>query len=44
MKKSKNIGIITQIISAIVDVRFEGELPSILDALECQHGEKKNYI
>ncbi len=28
-----NIGTITQVIGAVVDVRFEGELPSILNAL-----------
>ena len=31
MKKGK----ITQIIGAVVDVKFEGELPEILTALEC---------
>ena len=34
MAKSKNIGTITQIISAVVDVHFEGDLPAILSALE----------
>ena len=28
-------GIITQVIGAVVDVKFEGELPEILTALEC---------
>src|SRR5262252_4340269 len=30
---SSDIGTITQVIGAVVDVRFEGELPSILSAL-----------
>ncbi|MCH7806370.1 MAG: F0F1 ATP synthase subunit beta [Proteobacteria bacterium] len=34
MAKSKNIGTITQIIAAVVDVHFEGDLPAILSALE----------
>src|SRR3954451_11923173 len=29
-----NVGTITQIIGAVVDVRFEGDLPSILSALQ----------
>ena len=35
-KKSegKNTGVVTQVISAVVDVKFEGELPAILNALE----------
>ncbi len=37
MRKGK----ITQIIGAVVDVRFEGELPEILTALECQNGENR---
>jgi F-type H+-transporting ATPase subunit beta len=32
-----NVGYITQVISAVVDVRFDGEMPRILDALECTH-------
>src|SRR3954469_11898191 len=28
-----NVGTITQVIGAVVDVRFEGELPSILNSL-----------
>ena len=31
-------GIITQVIGAVVDVKFEGELPEILTALECDNG------
>ncbi|MEE8258980.1 MAG: F0F1 ATP synthase subunit beta, partial [Sphingomonadales bacterium] len=34
MAKSKNTGSITQIIGAVVDVHFEGDLPAILNALE----------
>ena len=33
---SKTIGEVTQVISAVVDVRFEGKLPRILNALECE--------
>ncbi len=29
-------GVVTQVISAVVDVKFEGALPSILNALECE--------
>ena len=31
-------GKITQVIGAVVDVKFEGELPEILTALECDNG------
>ena len=30
-------GKITQVIGAVVDVRFEGQLPEILTALECDN-------
>src|SRR5947209_14306395 len=30
---TNNVGTITQVIGAVVDVRFDGELPSILSAL-----------
>lgn len=37
-----NIGKITQVISAVVDVEFEnGELPAIYNALECENNGKK---
>jgi F-type H+-transporting ATPase subunit beta len=36
-----NEGRITQVISAVVDVVFEGELPAILNALECELEGKK---
>ncbi|HTZ35588.1 MAG TPA: F0F1 ATP synthase subunit beta [Stellaceae bacterium] len=35
---SNSVGTITQIIGAVVDVRFEGELPSILSALHVDNG------
>ncbi len=35
--KAKATGKITQVIGAVVDVQFEGELPAILDALECDN-------
>jgi len=42
MAKSKNTGRITKVISAVVDVKFDsGELPPILNALECDNGGKK---
>ena len=34
-------GQITQIIGAVVDVKFDGELPEILTALECKNGENR---
>jgi len=34
-------GKITQIIGAVVDVKFDGELPEILSALECKNGDNK---
>ena len=33
----KNIGIVTQIIGAVVDVQFKDELPEILNALETEN-------
>ena len=33
----KNIGIVTQIIGAVVDVQFNDELPEILNALETEN-------
>ncbi len=35
-----NIGKITQVTGAVVDVQFEGELPAILNALHVQHDNK----
>ncbi|WP_298467755.1 F0F1 ATP synthase subunit beta [uncultured Erythrobacter sp.] len=33
-------GVIAQVIGAVVDVQFEGELPAILSALETKNGDK----
>jgi F-type H+-transporting ATPase subunit beta len=41
MNKTQNTGTITQVISAIVDVVFEGHLPSVLNALECDNNGNK---
>jgi F-type H+-transporting ATPase subunit beta len=38
---NNNVGRIVQITGAVVDVRFEGELPKILNALEVQNQGKK---
>ena len=38
---TNNKGTISQVIGAVVDVRFEENLPPILGALECQMGDKK---
>mgnify|MGYP006281846793 CR=1 FL=1 len=40
-EKNKEIGTITQIIAAVVDVHFEEELPPILTALECEQDGRK---
>jgi F-type H+-transporting ATPase subunit beta len=32
-----SIGKITQVIGAVIDVQFDGHMPQILNALECQH-------
>src|SRR5436189_2499722 len=37
MKMTNQVGHITQVIGAVVDVQFEGELPAILNALETQN-------
>ena len=37
----KNIGIITQVTGAVVDVSFEKDLPAILNALEVDHEGSK---
>ena len=34
-------GKITQVIGAVVDVQFEGELPAILNALHTQNGDTR---
>ncbi len=38
---SKNKGIITQVIGAVIDVKFPGELPAILNALETENDGKR---
>ena len=35
---SNNIGSVSQVLGAVVDVQFEGELPNIMNALECDNG------
>ncbi len=37
-KVSNNIGKVSQVLGAVVDVRFEGNLPAIMSALECDNG------
>ena len=39
MKKLE--GIVTQVISAVVDVRFDNHIPAILNALECMIGDRR---
>lgn len=41
MSEKQNLGVITQIIGAVIDARFEDKLPAIYDALECQLNDKK---
>ena len=36
-----NVGVVTQILGAVVDVKFDGDLPAILNALETQHNGKR---
>ncbi|MED5395481.1 MAG: F0F1 ATP synthase subunit beta [Pseudomonadota bacterium] len=36
-----NVGAISQIMGAVVDVKFEGDLPEILNALEINHQDKR---
>jgi len=36
-----NVGSITQILGAVVDVKFDGDLPNILNALEMEHSGKR---
>lgn len=40
MSKKTNTGIVTQILGAVVDVRFEEQLPNILNALHTKVGER----
>ena len=34
---ANNVGSITQVLGAVVDVKFDGHLPAILNALHCDH-------
>jgi len=36
-----NVGVVTQILGAVVDVKFDGDLPAILNALEIDHNGKR---
>jgi F-type H+-transporting ATPase subunit beta len=38
---TNNVGKITQVLGAVVDVQFEGELPAIMNALETQIGDMR---
>src|SRR5665213_1934238 len=40
-KVTNSIGTITQVIGAVVDVRFDGELPSILNALHVENDGRR---
>ena len=35
-ENTNTIGKVTQVLGAVVDFQFEGELPQILNALHCQ--------
>ena len=37
-KARNNIGSVSQVLGAVVDVKFEGDLPKILSALHCENG------
>jgi F-type H+-transporting ATPase subunit beta len=37
---SNNVGRITQVLGAVVDVQFPGELPAIMNALHCRLGDR----
>jgi F-type H+/Na+-transporting ATPase subunit beta len=41
MAKAKATGKVTQVIGAVVDVQFEGDLPEILNALETENNGKR---
>ena len=41
MAKAKATGKVTQVIGAVVDVQFEGDLPQILNALETVNNDKR---
>ncbi len=37
---TKSTGTVTQIMGAVIDVKFKGDLPEILSALHCMNGDK----
>ena len=37
-KVNNNIGKVSQVLGAVVDVQFDGDLPAIMSALECDNG------
>ena len=39
--ETKSIGHITQVIGAVIDVKFDDHLPSILNALETKNGDNR---
>ena len=39
----KNSGRVAQVIGAVVDVEFDGDLPSILDALQIDNAGQKLF-
>ncbi|QRN79100.1 MAG: F0F1 ATP synthase subunit beta [Nocardiopsis sp. BM-2018] len=41
MAETKTVGKVTQVIGAVVDVQFDGELPAILNALETDNNGKR---
>jgi F-type H+/Na+-transporting ATPase subunit beta len=36
-----NVGVVTQVLGAVVDVKFDGDLPAILNALDMEHNGKR---
>jgi len=38
---TKSVGRVTQVIGAVVDVEFDGDLPAILNALETKNGDQR---
>jgi F-type H+-transporting ATPase subunit beta len=43
-KANENIGVVTQIIGAVIDVHFEDELPPILNALKLRIGDNDVFL
>ena len=44
IENKENIGIVTQVIGAVVDVHFGGELPAIYDALKLKVDDDQKEI